>query len=52
MLLDGAPAPHLIRPDATAKDALILTMTGIGQRVIVHGTVDGAERGTLLLQKL
>jgi alpha-L-fucosidase len=52
MLLDGAPAPHLIRPDAAAKDALVLTMTGIGQRVIVRGTVAGAERGTLILQKL
>jgi alpha-L-fucosidase len=52
LLLDGAPAPHLIKTDPAAPNALILTMTAIGQKVILRGTVNGAEQGTILLQKM
>ncbi len=52
LLLDGAPAPHLVRADPAAHDALILTMTAIGQKVILRGMIDGAEQGTILLQKM
>jgi alpha-L-fucosidase len=52
LLLDGAPAPHLVKTDPAAHDALILTMTAIGQKVILRGTVAGAEQGTILLQKM
>lgn len=52
LLLDGAPAPHLVRPDPAAANVLILNMTGIGQKAIVSGTIAGAERGTILIQKL
>ena len=52
LLLDGAPAPHLIKTDPAAPNALILTMTAIGQKVILRGTVTGAEQGTILLQKM
>ena len=52
LLLDGAPAPHLVKTDPAAPDALILTMTAIGQKVILRGTVSGAEQGTILLQKM
>jgi alpha-L-fucosidase len=52
LLLDGAPAPHLVQTDRAAPDALILTMTAIGQKVILRGTVAGAEQGTILLQKM
>ncbi len=52
MLLDGAPAPHLVRPDPAVSDALILTMTGIGQKVVVSGTITDAKRGTILMQRL
>jgi hypothetical protein len=31
---------------------LILTMTAIGQKVLLRGRVAGAERGTILMQKL
>ena len=52
LLLDGAPAPHLVKADPNAPDALILTMTAIGQKVILRGEVQGAEKGTILLQKM
>jgi alpha-L-fucosidase len=52
LLLDGAPAPHLVRPERATRDVLILTITGLGQKLIVSGTIAGAERGTILLQKL
>ena len=52
LLVGGAPEPSLIRLNPAAKNELILTMTEIGQRVVVRGKVEGAERGTILLQKL
>jgi alpha-L-fucosidase len=52
LLLDGARAPQLVRADSSAPDALILTMTAIGQQVLLRGTIAGAERGTILMQKL
>lgn len=51
LLLDGAPAPHLIKADPAAPDALILTMTAIGQKAVLRGEVQGVEQGTILLQK-
>ena len=52
LLLDGALALHLIHADPTNPGILLLTMTGIGQKVVVSGTIAGAERGTILLQKM
>ncbi len=52
LLLDGAPAPHLLRADPSAHDALILTMTAIGQKVTLLGAIKGAEQGAILLQKM
>ena len=52
LLLDGARAPQLVRADSSAPDVLILTMTAIGQQVLLRGTIAGAERGTILMQKL
>jgi alpha-L-fucosidase len=52
LLLDGAPAPHLVRQERATPDVLVLTITGIGQKAVISGTIAGAERGTLLLQKL
>ena len=52
LMLDGAPAPRLVKADPAAPDTLILTMTAIGQKVILRGTVTGAEQGTILLQKV
>ena len=48
----GAAAPQLVRQDPEARNALILTMTEVGQAVIVSGKVEGAESGTILLQKM
>lgn len=52
LLIGGAPAPHLVRHDPSANNALILTMTEVGQTVIVSGKVEGVERGTILLRKM
>jgi alpha-L-fucosidase len=51
LLLDGASASHLMHAAPSARDALILTMTAIGQKVILRGTIEGAEQGAILLQK-
>jgi alpha-L-fucosidase len=52
LFIGGAPEPRLLRRDPTAKNVLILTMTEIGQKVAVSGRVEGAERGTILMQKM
>lgn len=52
LLVGGAPAAQLVRHDPAAKNVLILTMTEIGQTVVLSGTVEGAERGTILMQKM
>ena len=52
LLVGGAEAEQLIKHDPAAKNVLILTMTEIGQRVVLSGTVEGAERGTILIQKM
>ncbi len=52
LLLDGVPAEQLIRHDPKMSNVLIITLTGIGQKAILSGVVDGAERGTILLQKM
>jgi alpha-L-fucosidase len=52
LLVGGAPAAQLVRHDPLAKNELILTMTEIGQTVVLSGKVEGAERGTILMQKI
>jgi len=52
LLLNGVPEPHLVRHDPAAKNALILTMTAIGQKVAISGKIAGAQRGTILIQKM
>jgi alpha-L-fucosidase len=52
LLLDGASAPRYVHADPTAHDLLILTMTAIGQKVVLRGVIEGAEQGTVLLQKM
>lgn len=52
LLLNGVPVPHVVRQDPSAKNALILTITALGEKVVVSGTVSGAAKGTILLQEL
>ena len=37
LLLGGASAPHLVKPDPSSPNAFILTMTEIGQKVVLAG---------------
>lgn len=52
LLLDGVPEPQFIHPDPANPAILLLDITGISQKLIVSGTVSGAEQGTILLQKM
>ncbi len=52
VLLDGLPEPSLLRPLAGSKDIFLLTLPGIGQKVILEGKIQCAESGTILLRKL
>jgi alpha-L-fucosidase len=52
VLLGGVPEPKLVRPLHGSRDVLILTMPGIGQKVILEGRLKCAVSGTILLRKL
>lgn len=52
MEFDGIAQPQLVRPMKGKPNELILNITGIGQKVIVTGHVEGDAGGEILLQKL
>ncbi|HEV2134218.1 MAG TPA: alpha-L-fucosidase [Terracidiphilus sp.] len=52
LLLNGVSEPRFIREDPAAKNALILTITALGEKISVSGTIAGAASGTILLQKM
>ena len=52
LLLGGVSTPQLLRPDPAAPNVLILTMSEVGQKAVLSGTVAGAESGAILLEKM
>ena len=52
LLLNGVPEPRFLRRDPAVKNALILTVTALREKVVMTGTVVGAFNGTILLQKM
>ncbi|HTU49100.1 MAG TPA: alpha-L-fucosidase [Acidobacteriaceae bacterium] len=50
--IGGVAEPKLLRPLRGSRDVLILTMPGIGQKVILQGRLKCAASGTILLRKL
>jgi alpha-L-fucosidase len=52
LLLNGVAEARFIREDPAAKNALIVTITALGESIAVSGTVAGAASGTILLQKM
>ncbi len=52
LVQDGADVTHLVRREPGTTNVLIVSMTGVGRNVVMSGTVVGAERGTILMQKM
>jgi len=52
LLLDGIPHPELIHAVKDSTDRVILDITSVGPKVIFTGRIDGAEAGSVLLQKM
>lgn len=52
LLVDGAAQPTLARPASGRRDVVLLTIPGVGYRVTLRVRVQGAQRGTVLLQRL
>jgi alpha-L-fucosidase len=50
--IGGIAEPKLLRPLSGSRDVLILTMPGIGQKVILEGRLRCAANGTILLRKI
>ena len=50
--IGGVSEPKLLRPLRGSPDVLMLTMPGIGQRVILEGRLKCAAKGSILLRKL
>lgn len=52
LLMDDLQQPKLLRRAGESSDALILTIPGLGQKIVVQGRVACAESGSILMQKL
>lgn len=52
LLLNGVPQPSFLREDPAARNALLLNITALGEKVELSGSIAGAARGTILLQKM
>jgi hypothetical protein len=52
LLLDGIPHRELIHSIGNAPDRIMLDITSVGPDVAFEGRIEGAEAGTILLQKL
>lgn len=50
--IGGVAEPKLLRPMRGSPDVLLLTIPGIGQKVILEGRLRCASGGTILLRKL
>ena len=48
----GVSEPDLVRPSSSEHDTLILTVTAVGQEVVIEGRIRGAEQGVMLLRRL
>ena len=52
LLVGDVRQPHLVRRAAGRADVLMLTVPGLGERIVLRARVRGAARGTLLVQRL
>lgn len=51
LLIDNIAQPKMLHRVADRADELLLTLTAVGQKVVVQGRIACAERGAILLQK-
>jgi alpha-L-fucosidase len=52
LLVGGVRQPHLVRRATGRANVLVLTVPGLGERIVLRARVRGAARGTLLVQRL
>ena len=50
--IDGIPHPELIHRSGNESDRLILDLTSVGPQVVFDGRIEGADSGTVLIQKI
>ncbi len=50
--IGGMRQPQALRRDGARSDLAILTIHGLGQRIVLRGSVAGAPAGTVLLRRL
>lgn len=51
LLLNGAPEPKLVQHIPNSPASLLIDITGIGLKIELQGSVEGAAKGTVLLQQ-
>jgi alpha-L-fucosidase len=51
LLVNGVLSPQLVRPVRGSKNVLMLDMTEIPQKTSISGTISGADKGTIVLEK-
>ncbi len=52
LLVGGVSEPDLVHRSKSDPDALILTITAIGQSVVIEGQIKGAKQGVVLLRQI
>ena len=51
LLFNGAPEPKLVQHIPGSPNALLIDVTGIGLRIELKGSIEGASTGAILLQQ-
>ncbi len=51
LLVNGVLSPQLVRPVRGSKNVIMLDMTEIPQKTSISGTISGADKGTIVLEK-
>jgi alpha-L-fucosidase len=51
-VIGGVAQPQAIRLDRRRSDVAVLTVHGLGQRIVLRGRVSGATHGALLLRRI
>jgi alpha-L-fucosidase len=49
---DGVPWPHVLRAESGRSDVFLLTITAIPKTAVLSGTVTGAGKGSILVQRV
>ena len=51
LMLGGVSNPSLVKVSRSRRDAVVLDITGLDKSIVVTGNIEGAEAGSILLER-